>query len=187
MDMSEALFADLEKRLETALQLLKKDLATVRTGRAKPSLVEEVKVEAYGTLMEIRELATITTPDANLIVIAPWDKSLTGAVANGIRKAELNLNPVVDGESIKVAIPALTQERRQELVKVVGQKIETSRVMARQIRNEIKEMIEAQQGETGVSEDDVKWELSEMQKKVDHYLGEIEEAGKTKEQELMTI
>lgn len=185
--MSEEILGELRKRLENAVEAFKKDLATVRTGRAKPSLVETVKVEAYGTLMEVRELATITTPDTTLIVITPWDKSLTGAIASGINKAELNLNPVVDGEAVKVAIPALTQERRQELVKVVSQKVEGARVMVRTIRAEIKEQIEEQEGGAGISEDDIKWELEEMQKQIEDINQKMEEMGKEKEKELMTL
>lgn len=185
--MTDVILSDLATRLENALGVVKKDVSTVRTGRAKPSLVEDVKVEAYGSLMVIKELATITTPDPTLIVIAPWDKSLTGPISNGIRKAELNVNPVVDGEVVKVAIPALTEERRKELVKVVAQKIETGKVMVRHIRTEIKEMIEAQEGESGVSEDDIKMWLNEMQKEVDDYMTKVEDVGREKEKELMTL
>lgn len=185
--MSEVILKSLDARLDTALQSVKKDLSTVRTGRAKPSLVEEVRVEAYGTLMQIKELATISTPDSTLIVISPWDKSVTGAIANGIRKAELNINPVVDGDTVKVAIPALTQERREELVKIVHQKIESGKVMLRQIRTEIKEEIEAQEGESGVSEDDIKSWLTSMQATIDTYTEKVEEMGKDKEKELMTL
>lgn len=185
--MSDIILADLKSRLDTALATVKKDIATVRTGRAKPSLVEDVKVEAYGGMMTVKELATITTPDTTLILIAPWDKSLTGPIANGIRKAELNINPVVDGETVKVIIPALTEERRQELVKVVHQKIETGKVMLRQIRTEIKEEIEAQEGTSGVSEDDVKAWLTSMQKSVDEYMAQLDVLAKDKEKELMTL
>lgn len=185
--MSDAILKTLDTRLETALQAVRKDIATVRTGRAKPSLVEEVRVEAYGTLMQIKELATISTPDTTLILIAPWDKSVTGAIANGIRKAELNLNPVVDGDTVKVAIPALTQERREELVKIVHQKIESGKVMLRQIRTEIKEEIEAQEGESGVSEDDIKSWLTSMQQTIDKYMEMVEQLGDDKEKELMTL
>jgi ribosome recycling factor len=185
--MSDVILSDLKARLNTALENVRKDIATVRTGRAKPSLVEDVKVEAYGAFMSIKELATISTPDTTLILISPWDKSLTGAIATGIRKAELNINPVVDGETVKVVIPALTQERREELVKIVHQKIETGKVMVRQIRTEIKEEIEAQEGESGVSEDDVKSWLQNMQKSVDECMAKLEDVGKDKEKELMTI
>lgn len=185
--MSEQILSDLEVRLKLAVEAVKKDLGTIRTGRAKPSLVEEVKVEAYGSIMQVKELASISAPDTTLIVISPWDKSLIGSIANGIRKAELNLNPIVDGEVVKIAVPALNEERRLELVKMVGQKIESGRVMLRQVRVEIKEEIEAEEGEGGVSEDDIKRWLTEMQRLVDKYGEELTELGKEKEKELMTI
>lgn len=185
--MSDVILANLKSRLEQAVEVVKKDLSSVRTGRAKPSIVEEVKVEAYGTYMSLRELATISAPDPTLITISPWDKSLVGAVAAGVNKAGLNLNAIVDGDVIKIAIPALTQERREELVKVVHQKIEGGKVMIRQIRTEIKEAIEAQEGESGVSEDSIKNWLDTMQKQVDSTIVKIEEIGKEKEKELLTL
>ncbi len=98
--MTEMILKELGTRLEKALDVVRKDLSSVRTGRAKPSLVEEVKIDAYGAMMELRELATITAPDPSLILIAPWDKSLIGAISSGIQKAELNIQPIVDGETV---------------------------------------------------------------------------------------
>jgi len=185
--MGDDILKALVARLDKAVEVVKKDLATIRTGRAKPSLVENVKVEAYGTLMEIRELASITAPDTTLIVINPWDKSLVNAIANGVRKAELNLNPVVDGEVVKIVIAPLTQERREELVRLTHQKIESGRVLLRQIRTEAKEDIEDLEDEEGVSEDDVKKWLDEMQKIIEKYIAKIDILGKDKENELMTL
>lgn len=185
--MSDVILSNLKSRLEQSIEVVKKDLSSVRTGRAKPSIVEEVKVEAYGTYMSLRELATISAPDPSLITIAPWDRSLVGAVAAGVNKAGLNLNAVVDGDLIKIAIPPLTQERREELVKLVHQKIESGKVMIRQIRTEIKEEIEAQKGESGISEDSIKGWLESMQKSVDGAIVRVEEVGKDKEKELMTL
>lgn len=185
--MGDAILKNLVVRLEAAIEAVKKDLATVRTGRAKPALVENVQVEAYGGMMSLRELASITAPDTTLLVISPWDKSLVNAIANGIRKADLNINPVVDGETIKIMIPSLTQERREELVKLTHQKLEAGRIMIRQVRTEIKVEIEDLEGEGGVSEDDTKRWLSEMQKKIDEYMGKVDSVGKEKENELMTL
>lgn len=185
--MSDVILANLKSRLEQSIEVVKKDLSSVRTGRAKPSIVEEVKVEAYGTYMSLRELATISAPDPSLITISPWDKALVGAVVAGINKAGLNLNAIVDGDVIKIAIPPLTQERREELVKLVHQKIESGKVMIRQIRTEIKEEIEAQKGESGISEDSIKGWLESMQKSVDGAIVRVEEVRKDKEKELMTL
>lgn len=185
--MSEQILKTLEERLQKVEEVVKRDLSTVRTGRAKPSLVEEVRVEVYGTVMTLKELATISAPDPSLILIAPWDRSLTGAIAAGVQKAELNLQPVVDGETVKIAIPALTEERRLELVKLVHTKLESGRVMLRQVRGEIKDEIESEEGQPGVSEDDIKGSLTRMQELVDKWGERLEQLGKEKEQELLTM
>lgn len=185
--MGDDILKSLVTRLDVATAAVKKDLATVRTGRAKPALVENVKVEAYGGMMELRELASISAPDTTLLLINPWDKSLVNAIANGIRKAELNVNPIVDGETIKIVIPSLTQERREELVKLTQQKLEAGRVMIRQVRTEIKGEIEGLENEGGVSEDDIKRWLEAMQKKVDEYMSKVDSLGKEKEAELLTL
>lgn len=185
--MSEAILVNLRSRLEATIEVVKKDLSSVRTGRAKPSLVEDVKVEAYGTMMSIKELATITAPDTTLIVISPWDKGLVGAISTGIQKSGLNIQPIVDGDTVKISIPSLTQERREELVKLVHQKLESAKVMIRGVRTEIKEQIEAQEGESGISEDNIKAWLESMQKTVDQYMVKIDELGQEKQKELMTL
>lgn len=185
--MSQAILDNLKVRLDQTVEVVKKDLSTVRTGRAKPSLVEDVKVEAYGAMMTIRELATISAPDTTLIVIAPWDRSLIAAISSGITKSGLNLQPIVDGETVKISLPSLTEERRIELVKLVHQKLESAKVMIRGVRTEIKEEIEAQEGEAGISEDSIKAWLESMQKTIELYMGKIEELGKEKEKELMTL
>jgi len=185
--MSDVILSNLKNRLDATVEVVKKDLSTVRTGRAKPSLVEDVKVEAYGTVMTIKELATINAPDTTLIVIAPWDKGLVAAISSGIQKSGLNIQPIVDGDTIKISIPALTEERRLELVKLVHTKLESAKVMIRGVRTEIKEEIEAQKGEAGVSEDNIKAWLEAMQKTVDTYMAKVDELGKEKEKELMTL
>ncbi len=185
--MSDAILANLTSRLDQTLEVVKKDLSSVRTGRAKPSLVEDVKVEAYGTMMSIKELATISAPDTTLIVISPWDKGLVAAISSGIQKSGLNIQPIVDGDTVKISIPALTQERREELVKLVHQKLESAKVMIRGVRTEIKEEIEAQEGEAGISEDSIKSWLESMQKTIDQYMIKVDDLGSLKEKELMTL
>lgn len=185
--MSEIIIINLESRLDQTLEAVKKDLSTIRTGRAKPSLVEDVRVEAYGTIMTIKELATISAPDTTLIVIAPWDRGLVSAISSGIQKSGLNIQPIVDGETIKISLPSLTQDRREELVKLVHSKLESAKIMVRQVRTDVKEEIEAHQGEAGVSEDDIKSWLETMQKIIEDYMVKIEEMGKEKVKELMTL
>lgn len=185
--MGDQLIQNLKRKLGEAVEIVVVDLATVRTGRAKPSLIENVKVEAYGSMMGMREVASINTPDPSLLIVSPWDKGLIEAVEKAIRDADLGLSPVVDGEQIKIPIPVLTEERRKELVKLVSQKIESGRVLIRQIRGESKEDIEKFKDEPGVSEDDIHRWLEEMQRAVDEYTEKIEELGKEKEKDLMTI
>ena len=185
--MSDIILENLKNRLDQTIEVVKKDLSSVRTGRAKPSLVEDVKVEAYGTMMTIKELATISAPDTTLIVIAPWDKGLVSAISSGIQKSGLNIQPIVDSDTVKISLPAPTEERRLELVKLVHQKLESAKVMVRQVRTEIKEEIEAQEGEAGISEDSIKSWLESMQKTVDQYSQKIDDLGKEKEKELMTL
>jgi len=185
--MGEEILKHLAERLERVSELVRRELAMIRTGRAKPALVEEVKVEAYGSVMSLKELASITAPDPSLLLIAPWDKSLVAAIVSGIQKAELNLSPVVDGQVVKLPIPVLTEERRKELVKQVHHKVEEGKVLARQVRSEVKEEIEAQEGAGGVSEDDIKGWLKRMQEVVDREMVELERLAQDKEQELLTI
>lgn len=185
--MSDVILDLLKTRLETTVEVVRKDLGSVRTGRAKPSLVEDVRVEAYGTVMTIKELATISAPDTSLILIAPWDKGLVANISSGIQKSGLNIQPIVDGDTVKISIPSLTQERREELVKLVHQKIEAGRVMVRGVRTEIKEQIEAQEGEAGISEDSIKTWLSFMQKTIDEYMLKLDAIAQEKEKELMAL
>ena len=185
--MSDVILDRLRVRLDATIEVVKKDLGSVRTGRAKPSLVEDVRVEAYGTAMTIKELATISAPDTSLILIAPWDKGLVSAISSGIQKSGLNIQPIVDSDTIKISLPAPTEERRLELVKLVHSKLESAKVMVRQVRTEIKEEIEAQEGEAGISEDSIKAWLESMQKSIDQYMVKIDDLGKEKEKELMTL
>ncbi len=185
--MGEEILEELRQKLEKSLEIVSKDLATIRAGRAKPVLVENVKVEAYGGMMELRELATITAPSADLLIVAPWDKGLVGAINKGIQAANLGLNPIVESDQLKIPVPTLTEERRKELIKLVAQKVESGRVIIRQIRSEAKNDLESLKGEAGISEDDVQDWLERMQKMVDEYTDRVEELGKEKEKELMTI
>lgn len=187
LDMGDEILKQLSVRLETALSSIKKDLSTVRTGRAKSSMVEEVRVEAYGAIMTLKELASVAVPDPTLIVISPWDKSLVANILTGVQKAELNLQVVADGETIKISVPPLSQERRQELVKLVHTKLEAGKVMIRNIRTDTKAEIEALEGQGGVSEDDIKVWLARMQTEIDRYSTLAEQVGRDKETELTTL
>lgn len=183
----EKILKDLEQELKEVVEVVRGDLATIKTGRAKPSLVESVKVKAYESTMEVRELASITAPDSSLLVIDPYDSNVIKEIERGLRKADLGLNPQVDGEQIKVPIPKLTEERRKELSSLVAEKVESGRVMIRQVRGDVKDEIEDLKGGPGVSEDDIFRWLERMQGAVDEYSEKIEKLGKQKKDEMMTM
>lgn len=172
---------------EKVLQVVRDDMATVRTGRAKPSLVENALIEAYGTRMRLVELAMITAPDPNLITVTPWDKSLVSAVEKGIASAGLNLSPVVDADQIRIVIPPLTQERREEMVRLVHQKLEGGKQMLRDVRQKHKKLIEDEKGKPGVSEDDVQKDLRDLQSSIEAHTLKLEALFKEKETELMQV
>ena len=172
---------------EKVLTVVQDDLATVRTGRAKPSILENVSVEAYGSRMRLMELAAITAPEPTMLVVSPWDKSVLQAVEKGIASSGLNLNPVVDGDQIRISVPPLTQERRLEMVKAVKQKIESGREMMRDVRLKHKKEVDGQKGKPGVSEDNIAFGLDQLQKDTDAMMAKLESMAKQKEQELLQI
>lgn len=175
------------KKTEKVLDLLKQELATVQVGRASPSLVENVLVNAYGTKMRVLELAYITAPEPSQIVIKPYDISNVANIRKAILGANLGLNPVVDGEMIRIAIPPLTSERREELVRLVGQRLEGARISTRQIRQEAMKQIDQAFGAKQLSEDDKFRLRGEVQKIVEEFNEKIEEIGRSKEEELKQI
>ena len=169
---------------EGILEFYKSDIATIRTGRATPALVEDVAVEVYGQRMTVKELATITAPEPRSLLIQPWDKSVVAAIEGAIRKSELGLNPVVDSQSIRLNIPSLTEERRKEFIKLLKQKTEEARVKIRRIREEIWHKAQAMEQAHEISEDDKFKAKDDLQKLVDDYNKKIEELEKKKEIEL---
>jgi ribosome recycling factor len=163
------------------------EVSSLRTGRASVQMLDEVMVEAYGSKLHVNEVASISAPDASLLVVSPWDKSLIAAVEKAIQSANLNLNAVVDGEVIKVPVPALTQERREEMIKVLHQTAESGRVMIRSTRSDVRRQIEDQKGEAGISEDDIQAELKELDEVSAASIVKIDELVKHKETELKTL
>jgi ribosome recycling factor len=182
------LLTEFQQNCDKVINLLQDDLNTVKTGRAKPSLVEHIKVNVYGgTWMEVRELASITAPDPQTLEITLWDKSITKDFVRGLSESEARVNPVVQGDKIRIIIPPLTEETRRDLVKLVHQKIESHKTMVRQERNETKKSIEETKNTSGVSEDDVKRDLEIMQEITDKTIEKVDEIGKQKEAEIMTV
>jgi ribosome recycling factor len=180
-------FSDVTQKFEKTIAHLQQELGTLRTGKATPSLLDPVLVDAYGTKMRVSELANVSAPDANMLIVSPWDKSLLETLEKAIASASLNVNPVVDGDMIRIVIPSLTEERRKEMVKILHQKIEGGKVMLRNVRTDSKKEIEDQKGDDGVSEDDIEAEIEELDKMVKEYTVRLEELAKKKETDLMTV
>ena len=180
------LFNQKKPEFEGVLDFYKNDIASIRTGRATPSLVEDVIVDAYGQRMHIKELATITAPEPRSLLIQPWDKGVLVAIEGAIRKSDLGLNPVVDAQAVPLNIPALTEERRKEFIKLLKQKTEESRVKIRRVREEIWNKVQTMEREHAISEDDKFKAKDDLQKLVDDYNKKIEEFENKKEQELLT-
>jgi len=175
------------EKFEKTLSFAQEDFSTLRTGRANAQLLDGVFVEAYGTKMALHEVASISAPDTQLLVIKPWDKSLLPGIEKAVQLAQLNLNPIIDGDIIRIAVPTLTQERRLEMVKLLHQKEEEAKVILRSVRSDVRKEIEKQTGLAGVSEDDVKAEVEELDKVVKEYVEKLEESVKQKERELLNI
>jgi len=166
---------------------LARELTTVRTGRASPQILETLQVEvaSYGAKMPINQLATITAPDARMLVVNPWDKGTIPDIEKGIAVSGLNLNPSNDGQIIRVPIPALTGERRKQLVRQVGQMLEAARVRARSVRKEYNDIFKELETEKEISEDDLKRMLEQVQKGTDGCVKRLEAATAAKEQEVL--
>jgi ribosome recycling factor len=176
-----------EERMKKAVAALKDEFNGVRTGRASPSLLDKIRVDYYGQKTPLSQVATVSVPEARLIVIQPWDRTLIGEIEKGIQKSELSLNPSNDGKVIRIAIPPLTEERRKELAKVAKGMAEQSRVSVRNTRRDGLEDLKKQLAAGGVPEDTIKKEEEELQKLTDSYVAQINKALEEKEKEIMEI
>ena len=180
-------FADLELTIHKIFDYIVNDLTSLRTGKASPALLDPGVIEAYGTKLKLTEVASVSAPDPTLLIVTPWDKHILEAVAKGVAVAELNLNPVIDGDLIRIVVPPLTTQRRQELVKILHQKLESGRVMIRAARAKAKKDIERQKNQQDVSEDDITNSLRELDDQIKTILEKLEDLGRKKEVDLLTI
>lgn len=178
---------ELERRMRVALETLKKEFHGLRTGRASAHLLDPVMVNVYGARMPINQVATVSTPDARTIAVQVWDKSQVSAVEKGIREANLGLNPVIDGTLLRLPIPSLNAERRQELVKLAHKYTEQSRVAVRNVRRDGMDQLKALEKDHAMSEDDHKKKSEETQKMTDETIKEIDASLKAKEAEIMQV
>ncbi len=174
-------------RMGKALEDLRTELATVRTGRASTALLEHLKVEYYGTPTPLNQVATLGVPDPSMLTVQPWDPSLLSTIEKVIRSSDLGLNPVNDGRLLKVPIPPLTEERRKELVKHLHKVLENHRTAVRNIRRDANEALKKLLKDKKISEDDERRSLDEIQKLTDDFMGKLDALGKSKEQEILEM
>jgi ribosome recycling factor len=179
--------AQVRKRMEKAIDDIRKELATIRTGRASISILDSVQVDYYGVPTPINQVAQLATPDPTLITVQPYDVSLVGPIEKSIRASDLGLNPSNDGRLIRIPIPALTEERRKQLAKHVHKVLEEHRTAIRNIRRDGNEHLKKMLKDKTISEDDEKNGLAEIQKLTDDYVRKLEEVAKKKEQEILTV
>jgi ribosome recycling factor len=185
--MIKDLLKETEGRMEKAVNALRDNLMTIRTGRASPALVERLPVEYYGTLTPLNQLATISVPEPRLLAIRPWDPTALADVERAILKSELGLTPSNDGKIIRLTIPRLTEERRQELVKVVGKRVEEGKIAIRNIRRDAIEYLREMESEKLISEDEFYRTKDDVQEITDKFATKMDEIGRDKEQEIKEI
>jgi len=179
--------AEARSQMEKSIEAMRREFASVRTGKATPALLDMVRVDAYGSKMPINQVATVSAPEARMLIVQPWDKSLMHAIEKAIQTAELGLNPANDGNVIRVPIPALTEERRKDMVRMLHKLAEEGRVAIRHARQEANKDLKRRQQAHELSEDDVHRQMDEVQKLTDSYIQKVEELLKTKEQEVMEV
>ena len=176
-----------EAKMQKAISALAKELGKVRTGRASLALLDDIRVDYYGTPSPLNQVATLSVPESRLIVIQPWDPSLIGAIEKAILKSELGMTPANDGKVIRITIPRLTEERRKELVKLIKKMGENSKIGVRNIRREIIETLRTMEKDKEISEDELHHLQEQVQKTTDTFVGQIDEVIAEKEKETMEI
>jgi ribosome recycling factor len=177
----------IEEKMRASVSVFREDLAAVRTGHATPALVEHIKVDYAGVPTPLNQLAGISAPEAGLLIIQPWDRSSISSIEKAILKSELGLNPSNDGNIIRISIPPLSEERRQELIKVVHKKVEERRIAIRNLRHEAINELKNLEKDKEISQDEHKRAQDQLQKLTDRFMSDIEQIGKDKEKELMEV
>ncbi|MEL6531179.1 MAG: ribosome recycling factor [Pseudomonadota bacterium] len=178
--------ADIERRMNGAVEALKSDLGGLRTGRANTSLLDPVVAEVYGAMMPLSQVATVSAPEPRMLSVQVWDKSNVSAVEKGIAHANLGLNPMTDGQTIRLPMPDLTEERRKELAKLAGQYAEKAKIAIRNVRRDGMEALKTDEKKKEISEDERKRMEDDVQKLTDKYVAETDDAAAKKEQEILT-
>lgn len=174
-------------QMEKAVDAMRREFGSVRTGKATPMLLDMVRVDAYGSKMPIGQVATVSAPEPRMLIVQPWDKGLLKAIEKAIMEAELGLNPANDGNIIRVPVPALNEERRKDMVKLLHKLAEEGRVAVRHARQEANKEIKKMQTDHEISEDDARRQTDQVQKLTDEYIGKIDQLLKAKEHEVMEV
>ena len=185
--MVKDILRELEKKMKTSTEHFRKDLSKLRTGRANLGLFEDIKVDYYGSLTPINQMATLGVPDPTLITVQPWDPSLLEALDKAIRSADLDLNPINDGKILKIPIPPLDEERRKEIATYIKKMLEDEKTALRIMRRESKEEVEELEEKKEITEDDKYWGYDKLQEVTDEYNKKIEELAQTKEKEILEL
>jgi ribosome recycling factor len=178
-----------EHKMTTAVEILSRDLGSVRTGRATPALLDRIQVDYYGSLTPINGVANISAPDPRMVLVQPWDRTMLGPIEKAIQKSDLGINPTNDGQVIRLVLPQLTQDRRKELVKQVHQRSEEARVAVRNCRRDALEHLRKAENEkdSGISQEDERRAQERLQKLTDGFIKRVEEVSKHKETEVMEV
>ncbi|HXT37057.1 MAG TPA: ribosome recycling factor [Chloroflexota bacterium] len=185
--MTQELLDDGERRMQKAIEALVHDMATVRTGRASPALVEGVMVEYYGSPTPINQLASISAADARSLVIVPFDRSAINDIDKAIRKADLGFNPTNDGTNLRVVVPPLTEDRRRDMVKMLHKKLEEHKVAVRNVRREVHDKLKGLEKDKSATTDEVRRATERLQKLTDRNIQEMESLGGAKEAEILAV
>jgi len=185
--MPEKQLLETRHKMKAAIEHTQAEFASIRTGRANPALLDKITVNYYGTNVPVNQVANISAPEPRLLVIAPWDKSMVPEIQKAITSSDLGLNPSSDGSLLRIPLPALTEERRKDLVKVVGKKTEEGKIAIRNIRREAIEELRKREKKHEISEDDLHRVQDEVQKLTDEFVAELDELHSAKEEELMEV
>jgi ribosome recycling factor len=185
--MLEKIYNETEEKMKKSYQSIQKDFASLRTGKASASLLDPIRVDYHGTIMPLNQLASISVPEPRLIIVQAWDKSIVGEIAKAIQKADLGLNPLAEGNIIRLPIPALNEERRKELVKYGKKVSEEGKVAIRNIRRDANEHLKKAEKDKSINEDDHKKGIEKIQKLTDKYITMVDDLIAAKEKEIMEV
>ena len=185
--MVDEVFEDLNESMDKAIKAFHRELGKIRTGRASLSILDGIRIDYFGTPTPLNQVATLSIPESRLIVIQPWEKKLTADIEKAIMSSDLGLTPTNDGKVVRIAFPALTEERRKELAKVVGKMAEDARIVVRKARRDAVDMFKDLQKDGDISEDDLHRNLDKVQKVHDGYIEKVNETAARKEKELMEV